>query len=397
LSDEYTARYAHLSHEQLYRMLKAGDPGAVDTAAAGWTVLQERADALATALGNDLRGLSANWSSSSGQEYQRRVGLIGQFSGLLSEGFDIMQGQLTSVAGDLRRALAKAEDPAHVDTGHTLTDAAKGAGIGAFAGPPGMLLGGVIGAVHGHNADEEEKEKARQRMVQVVADLATSYAVVGTSRWVEEPVEPPVELPGSGSGTSASSGYGRLGGGTQASGVHSVGTGGAAGQQRAAAPSGTSSVPVLSGDGATAGGVTAGDPSGVSGTGLAAAGLGLLGAGMVDAAALDMALARTIGPGGGMPGTTGGVSGAANVTEGVIGGDSPAAGPGGKAATGIGRGPAADAHAAVTGGRGQEDEPDEHLTWLTEDDMVWGGDETVPPSVLGGTEPEADGEPAGND
>ncbi|WP_433315411.1 hypothetical protein ACQP0U_02575 [Micromonospora sp. CA-269861] len=34
-------------------------------------------------------------------------------------------------------------------------------------------------------------------------------------------------------------------------------------------------------------------------------------------------------------------------------------------------------------GRAQDDDSDERLTWLTEDEMVWQGDEKAGPSVLG--------------
>ena len=51
-----------------------------------------------------------------------------------------------------------------------------------------------------------------------------------------------------------------------------------------------------------------------------------------------------------------------------------------RAATGTG-----NANRAVAGNRGQavDDEPDEHLTWLVEDEMVWGNDASAPPAVLG--------------
>ena len=43
----------------------------------------------------------------------------------------------------------------------------KGAAVGAPLGPAGMLVGGFFG----HQKDEEEKEKAHNRMVQLVAGL----------------------------------------------------------------------------------------------------------------------------------------------------------------------------------------------------------------------------------
>ncbi|MDM4784621.1 MULTISPECIES: hypothetical protein [unclassified Micromonospora] len=40
----------------------------------------------------------------------------------------------------------------------------------------------------------------------------------------------------------------------------------------------------------------------------------------------------------------------------------------------------------MLGGRGGhgDDESDGRLTWLTEDEMVWGDGDTAPPPVLGG-------------
>jgi hypothetical protein len=380
MSDEYHARYAHLSHQDLYRMLKAGDPGRIDSMAAGWTVLQERADSLASALAADLQRLSRNWSSASGQEYQRRVGLAGQFSTQLGEDFGIMRDELAALGSDLRQAQAKAEDPAHT-TNHMATDAATGAMVGSFAGPVGVFVAGTIGAIHGHAADEEEKEKAHQRMIQLVADLAASYDMVRTGRWSVDPVAPPTDLPGSSrSGTSAAS-MARVSSGTRAAGVGGVGTVAGPGRHRTPDPSDAGAVPELGPDGAAASSTA--DPSHLSGTSLAGAGTALLGAGLVDTAALDLALNR------GQPGgSTGGVSGSLNpATEGVIGADGRGA-TGGKAVSGLSRTGLAGEHASAgTGRRGYDDKADEHLTWLTEDDMVWGNGEAAAPAVVGGVDP----------
>jgi hypothetical protein len=391
MSNEYYAKYEHLSHKELYDMLMAGKPGQVQGSATGWTKLRDGTDGLSSALTRDLQRLAGSWSSPSGQEYQRRVGLIGEFSNQLSEDFGVMQEQLSSLSGDLTRAQGKAEDPADIHPHNMLKDAAVGAGAGSFLGPAGTLIGGTIGAIHGHDADEEEKEKARQRMIQVVADLAGTYSVVGTSRWSTAPAPPPADLPGGGGSGVGTAIEGTSGSGIRASSVGGLGTG-EVGRHRAAAPSGSAAPVTPLGSAGNRGQSTSpNEPTGgLSGTGLGATGAALLGAGLVDAAALDMALGRAGMPAGGAgQGTTGGVSGAARrLTDGVIGNESRPAGPGGRAATNLVRtGPTDGRSGMGTGSRGQEDEPDEHLTWLTEDEMVWGGDGPVAPAVVGGTEP----------
>ncbi len=395
MANEYQANYQHLSHQELYDMLMAGQVGQVESTATDWNVLQQRADNLASALAGDLHRLAGNWNSASGQEYQRRVGLIGDYSSQLGEDFALMQEQLTTLAGDLRQAQDKgrADNPADIHPNHTLTDTLKGAVVGLPLGPVGILGGGAIGALQGHDADEAEKEKARQRMIQIVTDLATSYGVVGASQWNTEPTQPPADLPGggtSGVGSSLSS----SGSGSQAHGVRALGTASVGGQHRAPDPTAATTVAPLNQPGGADGTLTPTGPSSASGSGLASAGAALLGAGLVNATALNVAGGRAGSPVGRLPGqgTTGGVSGAANqVSEGVIGAENRPPQPAGRPATGLVRTGGVDGRtAAGAGGQGHEEEPNEHLTWLTEDDMVWGGDQPAAPAVLGGAEPSAE-------
>jgi hypothetical protein len=56
---------------------------------------------------------------------------------------------------------------------------------------------------------------------------------------------------------------------------------------------------------------------------------------------------------------------------------------GGQGGTGSGTGADGRAPFAATGRGAVADEGAEHDTWLTEDEMVWGGDPDAPPSVLG--------------
>jgi uncharacterized protein YukE len=395
MPNEYYAKYQHLSHQELYDMLMAGQPPQIEGTATDWAKLQGRADDLTRALTTDLNRLASNWSSASGQEYQRRLGLIGDYSTQLGEDFAVIREQLSTVADELKQAQTKgkADNPADVHPHHTLTDGLKGALAGSPLGLPGMMVTGTIGALHGHDADEAEKEKARQRMIQIVADLATSYGTISTSHWDTAPAQPPADLPGGGTSGVGSAGLGSSGSGTRARTVHGLGTTSTTGQHRAPDPGGASTVPPPGQTGSGDGTLTSIEPSPVSGSGLASAGAALLGAGLVNATALDMARGRA---GGQLPGqgTTGGVSGALNqASEGVIGAENRPSQPAGRAAAGLSRTGIDGRGATGAGGQGHEEEPDEHHTWLTEDDMVWGGDEPAAPAVLGGPEPDNSGEP----
>jgi hypothetical protein len=376
VSDEYVARYEGLSHQQLWTQLKAGDPGQVDALAAAWKSLHDTADSMATTLDGDLTKLTAGWSSTSGTEYQRRLGLISQFSTSMAGEFSALNQHLTLMAGDLRTAQQHAEDPAAADNNdQMIQDAAIGF---AVAGP----VGGVLGGLFGHSQDQQEQEKARQRMVQLVAGLAGDYALT-TQSWFDAGVPIPNDLPGDntpGGRYTAQSGPGAGGVGT----VGGLGGG-------AIPPPRTVTDPKSLAQGPTSGSGTGqnGDaPVGPDGkpidpaTELAGAGelagVGLLGLGGVTASVLGATggsgLGGAFGPGGGLAGAPG-----------------PAAGSGIGGAGGSAGEPTSVANTRLTGrqgaagtGRGGvgEDEPDERMTWLTEDDMVWGA-EQAPPSVLG--------------
>jgi hypothetical protein len=373
VSNEYVSRYEGLSHEQLWTQLKAGDPGQVDMMAAAWKSLHDTADSLATTLNSDLAKLTAGWSSSSGTEYQRRLGLISGFSSTMAGEFSTLQQHLTLMAGELRTAQKQAEDPAATDNNdHLVTDAAIGF---AVAGP----VGGVIGGWFGHDQDEAEKEKARQRMVQLVAGLAADYAVATGDGW-EQIVPVPIDLPGNTSGGqfTPQSGPG-------AGGVAPVG---GVGGTRIPTPRTTDPKPPsqgpTGGTGTTEGGGPTLGPDGKPidpATGLAGAGelagVGLLGLGGVTASVLGASGASGLGAGLG-PG--GGLAGAGPVSGSGLGG------AGGAENTD----PRSAASSRLTGRQGAsgttrgdgEDESDERMTWLTEDDMVWGA-EQAPPSLLG--------------
>src|SRR5437762_989858 len=152
--------------------------------------LHDTASGLATSLTQDLGKLTAGWTSTSGTEYQRRVGLVASFSSVMADEFDTLYQGLSQMSGPLRTAQKHAEDPAATDDNDNMI---KDAAIGfAIAGP----AGGVVGGLFGHDQDEEEKAKAHQRMVQLVANLAADYVVTRTGMWSTEAPLAPTDLPG---------------------------------------------------------------------------------------------------------------------------------------------------------------------------------------------------------
>jgi len=394
MSEEIIGGYAALSHEVLYKMLMVGDPGQVDGLASEWSSVQGTVEHLAASLGRDLAALHEVWAAESGTEFQRRVGIVSAYSADLGRDFDALHQGLTLMAGALREARAKAENPADTDdSDSTLSSAATGALVGgAVAGAPGAAVGATIGAVFGHEQDEQEKAKARQRMVQVVTELAGEYEVTGADRWPGAVPEPPADLPSDGtkgaftatSGPSVNkpaqtplpgSGVPAESGTADPGLVQNAPTTGVAGHQ------------IDGADGAAPG-------TGQGGTGLLAAGGSLIGSGALNAAAPGVVLggstvsaAGAAGAGvfGGAAGasaftpqteakSTGGAAGAGRGAPVRGSGAAPVEGPGSsRSAAGVGRSGSAGA-----------DEPDERLTWLVEDEMVWGDGDAAAPAVLGG-------------
>ncbi|WP_405102862.1 WXG100 family type VII secretion target [Micromonospora sp. NBC_01412] len=401
---EYTARYEHVSHEELYEAVKAGDPAQIDGLAAKWDSMKGTLDGLARELQSDLDKLANGWTGDAGREFQRRVSLVVDHSTTLSEGMaDVRQG-LTLMATHLRTAKKDAESPDESDDhDKAISGAIKG---GAALGPAGAIIGGFMG----HNQDKAEKKKAHRRMVQVVAELSAGYDLSAYGRLVQPrephrdlPFDPttststpsagpgasvPAAAPGSANGTpntghktvSAPGSPGHVPdiGSTPSGGEHGGSTPGGVGTVVGGPGSGTS----LAGADPSLGGVQlvsgpAGTVSG--GTSVATAGTG---AGSLFGAPTGAPAGGVLG--GGTGSLAGSVRGGAAVTARPAGG---LAGAEHRAATGVGRVGAngsSGSRAGVLGGQGRpEDESDERLTWLTEDEMVWGNGDTGAPPVLG--------------
>ncbi|MDZ5444316.1 WXG100 family type VII secretion target [Micromonospora sp. 4G57] len=423
---EYTQRYQHVSHQELYDGVKSGDPKQVDGLSAQWSSLKDTLEGLGRDLSGDLDALGRSWTGDAAREFQRRLDLVVGYSGDLAQGMTDVRRALTMMADELRTAQQQAESPeATDDNDKALSGAGKGLLLG---GVPGAVIGGFIG----HEQDKAEQEKAHQRMVQVVAALAEGYDFSAYGRVVTAPAPDP-DLPGhtdrSGATTSGGPSVGtpsaapHSGTFTRASGAtattsgvhHSAPTSGSA-----EGTSGHGSQPVGAGPGGAVG--AGGAPGAVdpdAGTSLAGAGP-LLGGGLLAGGATAGAAATTSTGGAGLlfgvPGGTpaGGVVGTGSLAG--SGKSTPSravaapAGPESRSAAGTGRlasgragaidaegragggrgatGLSAMAGASrngVLGGRGESDaeESDERLTWLTEDEMVWGDGGSVPPPVLG--------------
>ena len=387
MSDDYQTKYGALTHDQLYQQLMAGDPDQVDSVAAKISSLRDTLGSLHDSLHTDLTGLAKGWSSDAGAEYQHRLGVIGTFAADLQTDLDSVHTTLTGWSSLLREAKKHAENPADTDgDSNTVKDAAIGAAIGSPLGPVGIAAGGLIGGFMGHSQDEDERQKAHERMITLVANLAADY--VTSDRMPTDAAQAGTELP---IGSTGAMPTGTLGHTTQTpSGVRPTGDG-VVPAQPVVEPTNADGTTTLagagdqttgvSGDSLVAGGVpgiTGGllSPGALTATGIgvAAVGLGALGANGLPLTGANLANAEA----------SGGVGRPSNLFSGVRGDGVD------EGALGINRGTGGAAGARSAG----ENEDEEHRTWLTEDEMVWGDDQPNAPAVLGG-EPPAEPTPPG--
>ncbi|KKK04527.1 WXG100 family type VII secretion target [Micromonospora sp. HK10] len=413
---EYTQRYEHVSHKELYQAVNAGDPTQIDALSAQWSSMKDTLDGLGRDLRHDLEALGKTWTGAASHEFQQRLSLVATYSGNLAEGMAGVRQGLDMMATELRTAQGKAESPEETDDNDKmLSGATKGFLV---AGVTGAVIGGVVG----HKQDEAEQEKAHQRMVKVVADLAEGYDFSAYGRIVV-PDEPDKRLPGHSDPPGSS-----LKDGPSVGTPHSGPTSGTFGPG-ASATATTSGVHHTAPGSGTPGSGGPGNGTGTGGVG----GPGTVGTvGTVDPTGTSLAGAApltTTGPTTGLPGSTiagasttvptGGGTSPFGLSGGVVGtgalagstGGAAASRPGGleaRAAAGNGRlaggrsmvvdadgrGNGAKAGSGgrpplagrngVLGRQGQhDDDSDERFTWLTEDEMVWGDGRSAAPPVLG--------------
>ena len=394
-------RYAGLSHQALYDMVMAGKPAQVRLVGAAWNRLRTDMNNLASAVDADLRGLFRTWSSPAGEEYRDRVGSIVTFANLVAGEFGSVETSLNLMAGPLEHAIATSDSPAETDDHDSMVDGAlRGASTGAAGGPAGAVAGLVVGATFGHQQDEEEKKRAHQQMIDVVANLAADYNVTVDTQMPTDPAPPPGNLPYSSSSSMAP--ISQSGTSATSHGVSSTGTGLPPGSTDLATISPRSGPVPAAFDPSQVTGLAAGPSltevsSGPGGGGSGIPGGALLGgaaavgAGGLAAAARGFAAGRSgsnnaSGPGAG--GTTGAASAgpssrpSTGLAEGVLGREDRSAAMSRSAGANGATGTANNRSGMAGRGGGFDDEGDERETWLTEDDMDWGDADAAPP-VLG--------------
>jgi uncharacterized protein YukE len=421
------------SHRELYDMVMAGSPDAVEGYAVNWSSLIRIADRFAGDLDETLGRLRPVWQGSAADAYQVRLAEISAYARGVSDDAVSVRTAMTEMAAELRTAKSQLESPEEFDDHDK---AAKGAAVGAVLGPGGALAGSVVGMVQ----DNREKEAARQRAQALVDRLSQRYEELGTRMVAPgpEPLRPAgggtrVE-PLGGAGASGLSAAPRIGAGS----VRRSRSARAAPASALAAPSTHGGVggPVTGGPGhgdtpwpmggSPAVGSTGtvpvggGDQTGaLAGTSLAgvseSSGLGSGEDGTDGAAPLSAPVATGLGFAG-LRAVRKHRSGAAGFLPGGAGlGQPPVTGLSGSgpeavlrpgtAASGMpagaelaGRQPARGASVVgsvpgdrgVLGGRSDRGDTDapERMTWLTEDDMVWGIDPDEPddPTTIGGAD-----------
>ncbi|HEY3505127.1 MAG TPA: hypothetical protein VGN37_20370 [Actinocatenispora sp.] len=352
-NENLVEKYKKYSHDDLYKWLKAGDPNQVDGLLDEWKKIVDGTHDMSTNLDTELETLGGQWTSASGDEFDRRMGKVSSFANNLSIDIGTFRTTLQSMSTELRNAQKQNEDPENTDDNDSTVG---GAVVGyVVAGPVGGLVGGIMG----HNRDKEQREQAKNRMVQLVAGLAGEYQT-GEYDWTAPPIDP--ELPGDdvqpttdptksadpGSGTSATP--------TIDPTAHHDNKDPKFDVHRPDAPDiGTSNVDDGTGDGGRVD-MIGSNPNGSSLAG--AGGGGPSGAGVGTGTGLASA------PSGASAGGAGG--GFAPVAAGG-GGGGRVSSPGGTGSR-----------------RSGEDDVEEYSTWLTEDDEVWGGDQDAASGLLGG-------------
>ncbi|MEV1156687.1 WXG100 family type VII secretion target [Micromonospora chokoriensis] len=422
---DYTQRYQGNTHQQLYDGVMAGQPEQIEGVAAQWAELKGIMDGLGRELNGDLEKLSNTWTGSAGREFNRRLSLIVAHSDALGDGMAGIKQGLTMMADHLRTARKQAESPEETDDNDkAISGAVKGA---ATFGLPGAVVMGIVG----HQQDKQEQEKAHQRMVNLVAELADGYEISAYDRVVDPPLPHPdtpdaarkdptspqavPTVAKANAGPSSTDVSARTGDATIARpdraaqppgvgdasvpGQHGTGTGGApavvGGPIGAGSDSDSRSTSLAGADPLVGGALVAGGAAGLvalsgpsTATLAAGSGPGLLFGGQGGTPAGGVLRTATLAGSGSTPTPSARPAGGATPAESRAAsgiGRSIDGQRGGRAATAGGSSRPGGGNSGVLGGRGrpQDDDSDERLTWLTEDEMVWrdGGD--AAPPVLG--------------
>ncbi len=381
---DYVSRYRHYSHRDLFSFVTPVDAGSVSLASSLWARVESDLTNLSQDLTRDMEQLMSTWQGSAGAEYADRIGTVTAFSVMLTQDAKAIGDGLDDLAIPMVNAIrdAQADNPANYEGHH---HAIQLAATGALTGNPLIAAGAGL---FGLKQDNDEADRAQQRMVQVVSTLAAAYDVTTQRTWPTSIASEPSGLPGTMTGAAVGAAVGailaaRAGTGTarghvgaKVPGADPVGA--APTRTLAVGPSQISAPPELNN--------TADGGPLVAGAGAAT----LMG---VTGATLGGLPSASRGPA--APGKSLGATFGERGVQGVLGKDQPTGDrPDDEAGARRGPDPRAGQSAPVEEeearrsgliGRGSadpDDAEDERLTWLTEDEMVWGQPRPAPPSTL---------------
>jgi uncharacterized protein YukE len=390
-SEPYLSRYQGLSHQQLYDLLKAGRNNQVSDLSGRWSQMRDISTHLGATLHAELTALGRTWTGEASTEYQRRLSAVVEFSSWVSREFTQIESATGVMASQLQEAQKSAEAPSATDgNDHMVQQATSNIAKFSAFGAPISVAAGIVGAIDGHNQDEQARQRAHQQMVNLVADLAGEYDRNAAVSFTTDLPAPPAALPGAVESGLAADVIARIiaaaraaalavGGAVATSSAHIASSSGhAAVTLRAPTPDHHTDAGLL-GTGSLVG--AHGSPAHSGHGGVDISGGELLAGGGGLSLGLGLAARSAMNSGGG--GTTGAAG--ANFGTRTNPASDPVLGkePDPNAAANVRAGQAAARSASgIAQGRAAENEPDEHDTWLTEDDMDWGGDDAAPP-ILG--------------
>jgi hypothetical protein len=391
-SEPYLSRYQGLSHQQLYDLLHAGRNGQVNNVSDKWSQMRDICTNLGATLDAELKALGRTWTGEAGIEFQRRLSAVVEFSSTVSGEFAQIETATGVMASQLHEAQRAAEPPSATDgNDHMVQQATSNMAKFSVFGAPISVAAGIVGAIDGHNQDEEARQQAHQRMVNVVADLAAEYDQTANTSFSTNLPAPPAALPGASEGgfvgsivagvlAAARAAALAIAGAVVTSSAHlASSSGNAAVTLHPPTPDQHHTGADVLGTGAAVGLHAAPAHSGhggvdLSGGALLAGGGGLsLGLGLAARSAMNSGTGATGAAGANFASRTN------PAADPVLGRE-----PDPNAAASNARVGQAAARSAsgIAQGRASENEPEEHETWLTEDDMDWGGDDAAPP-ILG--------------
>jgi hypothetical protein len=165
MADEFYEKYKHLSHQELYRMLRGGSVRQVDGVGDTWASITSTLNGLADTLRQDMDRLLTGLDGSTTREVTEGISALARRAKTLAEEATGMRAGLTAMAQALAVAQRQAEAPQEVPAVTT------------------QAVSSVLGAEVGHVPTPEELARARERMIWLVARLAAQYGLAEHTNW----------------------------------------------------------------------------------------------------------------------------------------------------------------------------------------------------------------------